>query len=237
MSLTYSTWVSSLANLAQIPSSDPNFQTMLPNCIDDAEQRLYRELDLRNTVVRDSSAAFTAGLRTFTLPSTIGTFIVTQQVNVITPAGTTNPELGTRNPLTPTTKEHLDYFWPSVTGSAVPTYFALINQTTAISGPWPNQAYQFEVVGTIRPTPLSSTNVTTFLSVNFPDLFIAASMVFTAGYMKNYGSAVDDPQQGVSWESHYQKLVASALAEEQRKKFQSEAWSDKTPSASGSVRA
>src|SRR5579863_6544206 len=120
MSLTYSSWANSIATLAQIPASDANFNTMLPNCIDDVEQRLYRTLDLLNTVTRDSSAALTAGLRTFNLPSSIGTFYVTEEINVITPAGTSNPDLGTRNTLVPVSKEMLDMLWNSSTGSTVP---------------------------------------------------------------------------------------------------------------------
>src|SRR5882672_10362622 len=236
MSLTYSSWVSSIANLTQIPSGDPNFQAMLPNCIDDAEPDLYRTLDLLNTVTRDSSAALTSGLRTFNLPSSIGTFVVTQQINVITPAGTSNPDSGTRNALTPASKELLDSMWPSSALSTVPTYFAMVTQGQIIVGPWPDQAYQMEVVGTIRPQALSSTNTTTLLSWYFPDLFVTRSMVFAAGYMKNFGAAVDDPKAGVTWESHYQAMLASAKTEEQRKKFASEAWSDKMPTAAGTPR-
>lgn len=237
MSLTYSTYITSIANLMPTLTSDPGFVTMAPNMIDDAEQDLYRTLDLLNTVTRDSTAALTAGNRNFTLPSSIGTFIVTQELNVITPAGTTNPDAGTRNGLTPITKEALDFMWPSSTGSAVPTYFAPVTQGLFVVGAWPDQSYQVEVVGTIRPAPLSVSNTTTLLSVYFPDLFFARSMVFAAAYMKNFGAAVDDPKSGVTWEQHYQTMLHSAQTEEARKKFQSEAWSDKTPAMAGSPRA
>jgi len=236
MSLTYSTYVSSIANLMPVPSSDAGFQTMLPNMIDDAEQRLYRSLDLLNTSVRDSSAAMTAGVRNFNLPSTLGTFIVTDEVNVITPAGQSDPESGARNQLVPASDEMLNAMWPSVTGSSVPQYFAMVNQDLIIVGPWPDQAYQVEVVGTIRPQALSSSNTTTLLSVYFPDLLVAASMVFAAGYMKNFGAAVDDPKAGVTWEGHLQELLKSANTEEMRKKFSTEGWSDKGPSMAGTPR-
>jgi hypothetical protein len=47
--------------------------------------------------------------------------------------------------------------------------------------------------------------------------------------MKNYGAAVDDPKQGVTWESHLQSLMASAQVEENRKKFAGPGWSPKQP--------
>ncbi len=216
MALTYSSYVTSIANLMPSPGTalDSGFATVLPNAIDDAEQRLYRELDLVNTSVRDNSAALTAGVRDFTLPSSLGTFIVTDEINIITPAGTTNPENGTRNALIPSSEEVLNMLWPSVTGSAVPQYFAIVNQDLIIVGPWPNAAYQVEVVGTQRPAPLSASNTTTILSVYFPDLFVAASMVFISGYMKAFGAAVDDPKMAGTWESHYQALLQSAQTEE-----------------------
>jgi hypothetical protein len=236
MSLTYTSYLASIANLMPVPTTDPDFQTMVPNMIDDAEQRLYRTLDLLDTSVRDSSAALTSGSRNFNLPSTLGTFIVTDEVHAITPAGTSNPDAGTRHQLVPSSEEMLNAMWPSVTGSSVPQYFAMVNQNLIIVGPWPDQAYQMEIVGTIRPAPLSVSNTTTLLSVFFPDLMVAASMVFAAAYMKNFGAAVDDPKAGVTWEGHFQELLKSAAVEEQRKKFSTEGWSDKGPSMAGTPR-
>ena len=229
MSLTYSTYVTSLANLLVCPPGDANFLTDLPNIIDDAELRCYRELNLLDTSIRDSSAALTAGNRNFTLPSTLGTVQVTDEINVITPAGTSNPDSGTRNALVPCSDEMLNMLWPSVSGSTVPQYFAMVNQGLIIVGPWPDAAYQVEVVGTIHPAPLSVSNTTTLLSVFFPDLLLAASMVRAAGYQKNYGSAVDDPKMAVTWESHFQALLAGANVEEARKQFQGPGWSSKQP--------
>lgn len=227
--LTYTTFVSSLANLLVVPTADAGYQAALPNIIDDAEQRLYRQLDLIDTSVRDSSATLTTLTRNFTLPSASGRFVVTDELNVITPVTTTNPELGTRNALVPASEEMLNALWPSVTGSSVPQYYAMVNQDLAIVGPWPDAAYTVETVGTIRPAPLSVSNVTTILSVYFPDIMIAASMVFAAGYQKNYGAGVDDPKMAVTWESHLKTLLDSAETEEARKKFTGPGWSSKEP--------
>lgn len=230
MSLNYTTYVNSLVNLMPVPNaSDPGFVLALPNCIDDAEQRLYRELDILNTVTRDSSLAFSTGTRSFTLPQANGTPYVTNSLYAITPVGQSNPDLGTRNPLTPASRDFLDFTFPSATASGIPAYFAMHTQGSVIVGPWPDQTYQAEWVGTIRPAPLSTTNTTTILSVYFPDCLIAASMAWLSGYMKNYGAAVDDPQQGVSWESHLQMLLKSAQVEEARKKFTSQGWSSRQP--------
>jgi hypothetical protein len=229
--LTYSTYVTSFANMLVVPTSDSGFNTMLPNAIDDAEQRAYRDLQLLNTVVRDTSITFTTNTRTFNLPSAQGTFLVVDSLYAITPAGTVNPDQGTHNQLTPASRPFIDALFPSSAGSGVPAYFAPTTQNAFIVGPWPDQAYQAEVVGTIRPAALSSTNVTTLLSWYFPDLFLAASMVFGSAYQSNFGAAgaVDNPAMGINWESHYKTLLESAETEEAMKKFTSQGWSSKAP--------
>lgn len=223
----YTQYVNTIANLMPKSSGDPDFIVMLPNAIDYAEQRIYREIDLINTVTRDASNALTANNRNLTLPvpgaSTTGIFITTLGFNVITPAATA-PDSGTRNPLVPVTRDFLDLAWPSSTGSTLPQYYAPITQTGFIVGPWPDAAYTVEVIGTVRPAALSATNATTFLTQYLPDLFIAASMVFVSGWMRDFSSQSDDPQSAQSWENQYKTLFASANGEEVRKKYASGAW-------------
>lgn len=225
--LTYDTTVTTIANLLVVSSSDSNFQAILPQMFNDAENRIYRDLDLLNTSTR-STTTLTAGNRNLTLPVVNGTPVVTSEINVITPVAT-EPDSGTRNALVPATMEMLNFLWPSVTGSTVPQYWGPLNQGNVILGPWPDQNYIVEVVHTIRPNSLSSTNTTTLLSVYFPDLFIAACMVFGAAYQKNFGASVDDPKSGITWEAHYQELLKGALVEEARKQYSSQGWSDKPP--------
>lgn len=217
--LTYTTYVTALATEMVVPTTDTNFQTILPTIITNAELRLQRDLDLVDSTVRDSSATFALSTRNFTLPSTNGTFIVIEQMNVITPAGTTNPELGTRNPLVPVSIDVLDALWPSSSGSTMPLYMSMMDQDLAIVGPFPDQAYTVEVVGTQRFNSLSTAVATTPLSVFFPDLFLAASMVEAAAFQRNFGAMADDPKMAVSWEAHYQTILKSAQTEESKKKF------------------
>lgn len=229
MSLTYATFVTSLANMIVVDPGDPNFVIALPNIIDDAEQRLYRELDLLATVTR-ATGPLTANNRNFALPTTAnGNFVVVEQMNCITPVSAVTADSGTRVPMLPTSKEYLDVVWSSVAGAGVPVNFAPISDQAWIVGPWPDAAYTVEVVGTIRPLPLSASNQTTFLSLYYPDLLLAAALVMSAGYQKNFTSMGDDPKAAVSWESHVATLLTSAKVEEIRKRFGAEGWSSKSP--------
>lgn len=224
MSYDYTTYVSAIANIMAVGSDTPQFQNMLPRMIEYAEQRIYRELDLLNTVNRNDTVSLTTGNRNFTLPSTTnGNYITVQGINVITPANTA-ADNGTRVALQATTRDYLDMVWNAAGTTALPVYFALIDQFNGIVGPWPNATYRIEVIGTIRPNPLSVTNTTTFLTQYLPDLFLAASMIFASGYQRDFGSQADNPAQAVSWESQYEKLFASANGEELRKKFCGPGW-------------
>lgn len=231
MSLTYATFVSSLANMLVIPATDANYLAFIPNVIDDAEQRIYRELDFLSTIIRDSSGTLTANSRNFTLPQSGGRFVVTESMNVFTPVSLTTY----RNQLIPVSREWMDAVYPDEAaavccGPSVPKYYAMITDQTIIVGPPPDQNYTMEVVGTIRPTPLSATNTSTYLTMYLPDLFLAESLIFGYGYLKNFGAMADDPQGSTSWNSHYKDLWQSANIEENRKKYSSQAWTSKSPS-------
>lgn len=226
--LTYSTYVSQIATMAVVEPTDPAFVTILPSMIDYAELRIYRDLDLLSTVSSNDSYQMTANNRNFTWPQ--GTFVTVQNINVIIPNTQTDPELGTRVTLLPTTKEFLNVVYANSTNSGIPSYFAMLDDHSIVVGPWPNQAYTVEIVGTIRPATLSVSNPTTFISEYLPDLFIMASMVYISAYQRNFGRMSDDPAMAQSYEGQYQAIRQGALMEEFRKKFQASAWSSITPS-------
>ena len=227
--LNYNALVSTLANLLVVPPSDVNYQQILPAIITDAEQRCYRELQLLDTVVRDTGGSLTANSRTFTLPQTTGTFVVTMNMNVFTPVNTQTE----RFQLVPTSRDAIDSIWPdeqSATTPSVPKYYAPITDQIFIVGPSPDANYTMEVIGTIRPTPLSATNTTTYLTNVLPDLFLTACMVFGSAYQLNFSAIADDPQQATSWETHFKTLLQSAMTEENMKKYTSQAWTSQAPS-------
>lgn len=226
--LTYSTYVTQIATLAVVDANDVNFLTILPQAITYSENRILRDLDLLYTVKETLAYSLSVGSRSITFPE--GTFIVTEQVNVVTPSGTSDPNIGTRVPLTPTTKEFLDAVYGDATATDVPAYYAPLNTTTLIVGPYPALPYTVELVGTYRPDSLSATNTTTWISTYLPDLMIQASMVYIAEFQRNFGPASNDPQMPVTYESQYQTLLKSALSEEVRKKYEGSAWSSKSAS-------
>jgi hypothetical protein len=227
MSFNYTTFSTALSQEIAITATNTDYVTMLPTFIQNAELRIYRDLDLLSTVFRDTGGVLSANSRFFTLPTTFGTFVVVESVNFMSG--------GVRlNAVTPTSRDFIDAMFPAEaapSATSTPRFFARDADQTLIVGPAAGAGVatpNLEVVGTVRPAPLSATNPTTFISTNFPDLLLFASMVEAAGWMKNYGSQADDPKLAVSWEARYQGAVGPALSEETRKKFQSGSWTSKS---------
>lgn len=230
--MNYVDFVSRLAEGLGSRQTSADFNTLVPATIDGAEQRVYRDLDLLDTVVRDSSATLTANSRTFNLPQSLGRFVVTNNMNVFTPVSmTTN-----RNQMVPVSRDWLDAVWGNEAAPStpsIPTYYAMITDQQIIVGPSPDAAYTVEVIGTIRPNPLSPTNTTTYLTLYLPDLFFASAMVFAIGYQRGIVTPpADNPQPQVDkWQAQYDKLLMSANIEETRKKYAAQGWTSMQPSA------
>lgn len=225
--LTYAQYKTQIATLAVVEETDPAFLEILPQMITYAENRMCRDLDFLFTSTSLTGYAIVPGSRAVTIPE--GTLVVSEQINVLTPAGTVNPNLGTRNPLLPVTKEFLDAVYGNATSTGVPKYWCPFNDNLFLVGPYPDQQYYVEIVGTYRPASLSSSNTTTFISLYLPDVFIMASMVYVSGYQRNFGRQSDDPAMAQSYESQYQTLLKSAAVEEARKKFEASGWTSQAP--------
>jgi hypothetical protein len=226
--LTYTQYVTQIATMAVVETNDPAFVTILPAMIDYAELRILRDLDMLSTITASASYSLTGGSRTISFPA--ADFVTLQQINVLAPPGSSDPATATRVSLLPVAKEFLDAAYPSSAGAGQPKYFAMLNATTAIVGPWPSSGYTVELVGTRRPPHLSPTTTTTVISTQLPDLLIMASMIYISGFQRNFGRQADEPQMAVSYESQYQALLKSAMVEEFRKKFQSGGWTSFSPS-------
>jgi hypothetical protein len=227
LGLSYTTYVDQISTMAVVESNNAEFQVILPQMITYAENRMYRDLDFLFTSTSVTGYSLTQGVRSITIPQ--GTIVVSEQINIITPVGTTNPDLGTRNPCLPTTKEFLDAVYGSASNIGMPKYFVPFNDNLFLFGPYPDAAYGIEIIGTYRPDSLSATNTTTFISLYLPDLFIMASMIYISAYQRNFGRANDDPQMAVSYESQYQALLKGAAVEEARKKFEASGWTSQAP--------
>lgn len=235
--MNYSQYITSITTLLDMeatlvdassatPTSVTGFNNMITPSIAYIENRIQRDLDLLNTYVTDLTGAFVSGTRNVTLPTSTGIFVVATQIFPIIS--------GVKQlPLLPMSLEGLNMMYPSDTplsSNSVPVYWAPYNQTSILVGPSPDLNYGLGVVGTQRMTPMSSTNVSNFLTLYLPDVYLAAGMSWWAGYQRDYGSQSDDPKLAMSWEAQYKSLITPSMIEENRKRFSSTGWSSRLPS-------
>lgn len=233
--MDYSGWITTVCTLLEYQivdaaSATPTgtaFDQIIASTIDYTENRMQRDLDFLSTTYTDTNGLTTANQRLSALPTTGGTYIVSQQIRLI---------IGgvKQQPLEWVSRAFLDFAWPSdvsitdANGVPVnPVQIAMNDQDSVLFGPAPPSALAFEAVGTIRFSQLSSTNPQNFLTTMMPDLYVACSMIYLAGYQRSYGEQSDDPKLAQSWESQYQTLLKGAQVEEVRKQF-----SDMSPSPS-----
>lgn len=234
--MNYTSLLDQVANMMPIQTTDPGFITLIPAMIEYAEGRIYRDLDPLRVQVTDSTTLASSGDRNFTVPGSSisalpGSYIIVDNINIITPSSMT-AATGSRVQLTPVSREFLDIAYPSgQNATGTPEFWAMASDTQIIFGPSPDLPYPVEVIGVQRPTPLSASNSSTFLTQYIPDVMFAACMIYVSGFMRDFGGqGADNPQMGVSWETQYKQLFQSAQVEQFRSKYQSQAWTSDSPS-------
>lgn len=217
--MTYDEVVSQLKTLLSVELNDEdfNFTRIIPGMFLYADGRIYRELRFLAKKITQPTQLVALN-REFDLPSNVR---VLRAINVMTPLGPIS-YTSKRNPLERISAEMLDFAWPQASFKpGIPQKYAVLGTQEVGSDvsyivrlmPTPDKAYAAELVGDIRPDPLAPENPETFLSVMYPELFIAACMVFGTGYQRDYGAQSDDPGRAVSWESQYASLRQGVMLE------------------------
>jgi hypothetical protein len=223
--MDYNSYVQTISTMSVFPTTDPNYQIILPSMISYAELRMQRDLDFLSTQISTTAYSLTANSGTFTIPQT--QFVTTETMEIITGSGVSSP-------LLPVTKEYIQNVYGGGSNAGLPQFYAEYGGDAATTGftsqiitigPIPDLAYQVRLTGTVRSAPLSATNTQTYISTNLPDMMIMASMIYISAYQRNFGRQSDDPQMAQSYENQYQVLLRSALSEENRKKYEAAAWS------------
>ena len=243
--LTYNGYVTQVATMAVVNVQttsgivvgvDADFNAIIPQMLNYAELRIQRDLDL---LPSQTSRPYTLTIGSNQLQ--LGAYdFVTVQTITLNVSNVTYPLLAS-------TKEYLqNVYGSSAVGSrGRPKIFAIYGgdlstggetYNNILLGPYPDIAYNVEVIGTVRlptlyenaTTPLAAT-VTTFISTYFPDLLIQASLIYISQFQRNFGQASNDPAMGPTYELQYQNLLRAAAVEEGRKKFSASAWSSMSP--------
>jgi len=238
--LTYNGLVTQVALLAPyqtttvngVVTGDPQFNALIPQMLNYAEDRIQRDLELLNLQSLSPAYSLTVGNPILAVP--VGDFMVVQDVLV------------NGFPLNPVARSYIQTLWPPTSTPGLPTVFAMLGgdlatagntSTLLLFGPTPDQPYPTTLVGEVRSPSLAAyantlqaNSMTTWISAWLPELLVLACMVYISAYQRDFGRQSDDPQMAQSYETQYGTLMQGAQAEDFRRRLEADAWTARAAS-------
>lgn len=170
---TYNTLVSAIQEAAEDVGTE--LLEFLPVAIDNAENRLARELDTLD-LVYTSTITVTASTDTFTKPAG---HKVTYHVEY------KDPTTGRSKVLRKKTDDYIAEYWQQPTSVGTPKYYSDEDTTTFRIAPCCSAAASVKIRGIRRPTVLSSSNQSNVFTSSTPDALFHATMIEVAGWQRN----------------------------------------------------
>ncbi len=173
------------------------FETFFAAMVENAESRIARELNI-DAMIQYATGTLTIGDRTLirsALVRAVNRFEITVDGVIHT--------LYMRQP------SFLSDYWPTITDTAIPKYFAIEDEATWVVAPTPDAAYAYKIETQERITGLSASTQNTWLSDEYPDLFF-------------YGICLEgnvfeqDSEEATNFGTLYDRALASAIAEVER---------------------
>jgi hypothetical protein len=160
-------------------SSNVFTDTILNGFINDAEYRILREVDSDNNR-RYATANLIASTRFIDVPTDLLIVRSAQIVDSDLADGSTDQN---RDFLQFRDTSFMSEFNPTAT-TGVPKYYSNWDETRIVVAPTPNATYTIQLNYILKPTGLSSTNTTTYLSTEFPNGLLYACLVEAYGFLK-----------------------------------------------------
>jgi len=160
-------------------SSNVFTDTILNGFINDAEFRILREVDSDNNR-RYATANLIASTRFIDVPTDLLIVRSAQIVDSDLADGSTDQN---RDFLQFRDTSFMSEFNPTAT-TGVPKYYSNWDETRIVVAPTPNATYTIQLNYILKPTGLSSSNATTYLSTEFPNGLLYACLVEAYGFLK-----------------------------------------------------
>ena len=193
--MTYTELVQSIKDWTE--NDEATFTGELSLIIELAEKRIFRESDL-NVTRKYSTASLPAGDEFLSHPSDA---IVIRSLQSIDSSGN-------RDFLIQKDKSFLDDYITDRAATGTPRYYCHWDNDTVYIVPSPTSTTDFEMAYTYRPTGLSSSTATTWLSTEAPDTLFYACLIEASIFMK------EAPDITASYTAKYQEALQRLIVEE-----------------------
>ena len=205
---TYSELVTQIREYTETDSNV--FTTVIVNdFIEHAELRIFRDVDL-DVFRKYQTATLTSGDPFISMPGATPTdFEFARYITIFSPSGSlgglTDNE---RVYLQKKDTSFISEYAPNRTSTSIPKYYANWDNDTIILAPTPNAAYTIELAYNALPTGLSSSNTTTWVSTNAPQLLLYACLVEAFKFLKGPDNMLQ------MYETYYQQALTPFMGEQ-----------------------
>ena len=199
--MTYAELVQKIRDYTEVGSTVLT-DTIVNGFIEDAEFRILREVDSDNNR-RYVTATMVAGQRFIDTPADL---LVVRSAQIVDKDLSTSPDTDRRIIEYRDTNFMAEYNPTDAQGT--PKYFSYWDQDTLVFAPVADAAYTIQLNYILKPSGLSSTNTTTYLSLQFPNGLLYACLVEAFSFLKG-------PQDLLQlYEQKYNKAVEGFAAEQ-----------------------
>ena len=205
---TYSELVTQIREYTETDSNV--FTTVIVNdFIEHAELRIFRDVDL-DVFRKYQTATLTSGDPFISMPGATPTdFEFARYITIFSPSGSlgglTDNE---RVYLQKKDTSFISEYAPNRTSTSIPKYYANWDNDTIILAPTPNAAYTIELAYNALPTGLSSSNTTTWVSTNAPQMLLYACLVEAFKFLKGPDNMLQ------IYEQYYQQALQPFAGEQ-----------------------
>ncbi len=151
--------------------------TIVNGIINDAEFRILRDVDSDNNK-RYDTANLLVSQRFINTPADL---LVVRSAQIVDSDGSAQPD--NREFLEFRDTSFMSEYSPT-TAIGVPKYYGMWNENTIVLAPVPDATYKIQLNYILKPTGLSSTNTTTYISQNFPNGLLYACLVEAFSFLK-----------------------------------------------------
>ena len=172
--MNYSELLTNVRNYTEV-GSDVLSDSVLDVFIQNIENRIQREIDI-DAFRKFQFSSFTIGSPFITMPDDFAFERAVQIKDQIT---------GDRTWLEQRDTTFIDEYNKDRSDTGTPKYYANWDQNTMIFAPTPDAAYEIELWYNKTPDRLSSSNTTTWLSTNAPEVLIYGTTAEAFSYLKN----------------------------------------------------
>ena len=174
--MTYAELVQKIRDYTEVDSNVLT-STIVDGIINDAEFRIYRDVDSDNNR-RYATANLIASQRFIDMPADL---LIIRSAQIVDSDGTAAAD--NRDFLQYRDTSFMSEFNPTG-ATGVPKYYGMWDKDTIVIAPTPNATYTIQLNYILKDTGLSSTNTTTYLSQNFPNGLLYACLVEAFSFLK-----------------------------------------------------